>query len=361
MNAPDRFTLTMSRFIRAPRERVFDAFATEAGISAWMAPRGMRVSAVRVDLKEGGAWSMNMISRDGGVNSLAGTYQRIERPGRLAFTWQWMGERAYMPGQQTLVEVELSEKDGGTQLDMRHSGFPAQAASDAHSQGWSSCLNRLNDALDPSGSAATLTLLGDPRSTYTRTVRLALAEKGVAYTMQQCGPHSPEVSAIHPFGRIPALRDGEIELWETDAIVGYLDDGFDGAALRPVGALDRARCAQWVSAVNSYMYDTMVKRYILQYIFPKGEGGAPDRKVIDTALAQMPAQLDALDQAYGGNDYLCGSNVCAADLFLAPILAYVQMFPEGGQLMASRPNLMRAQGVMRQRPSFITTVPQLAQ
>jgi glutathione S-transferase len=41
MNAPERFSLKMSRFIRAPRERVFDAFATEAGLSAWMSPRGI--------------------------------------------------------------------------------------------------------------------------------------------------------------------------------------------------------------------------------------------------------------------------------------------------------------------------------
>ena len=52
-----------------------------------------------------------------------------------------------------------------------------------------------------------------------------------------------------------------------------------------------------MSAVNSYLYDTMVRRYVLQYIFPKGEGGQPDRGVIGRALQEMPAQLAVLERA----------------------------------------------------------------
>ena len=136
---------------------------------------------------------------------------------------------------------------------------------------------------------------------------MALAEKGVAYTLQTCAPHTPEILALHPFGKIPALRDGEIEIWETAAILNYLDEGFDtGNSLRPTSIMERTRCVQWISAVNCYLYDTMITRYVLQIIFPKGEGGKPDRAVIDAALAEMPAQLAALDKAYGSGDYLAG-------------------------------------------------------
>ncbi len=113
-----------------------------------------------------------------------------------------------------------------------------------------------------------------------------------------------------------------------------------------------------ISVVNSYLYDTMVKRYVLQIIFPKGEGGKPDRAVIDAALAEMPTQFAALDKAYGRGDYLAGASCSSADLLLAPILAYVQFMPEAGQLMADYPNLVRAQNLIRQRASFTSTNPQ---
>jgi glutathione S-transferase len=299
-----------------------------------------------------------MLARDGTLLAVGGAYREVTRPERLVYTWAWQGENSPMAGIETLVEVDFLARDGGTELRLRHSGFPAAAASEAHAAGWRSTLNRLLDQVDERGSAATLTLLGDVRSSYTRTVRMALAEKGLACTLQPCAPHSPENLAAHPFGRIPALRDGETTLFETSAIVRYLDECFGSSAtLLPGSPLARARCEQWVSAVNAYLYDTMVRRYVLQHIFPRGPGGQPDRGVIDGALKEMPAQLAALDQAYGGSDWLAGGALSMADLFVAPILAYVEQMPEGPALLAAVPNVQRAQATLRRRDSFIRTDP----
>ena len=359
MNAPERFTLNLTRFIRAPREKVFDAFATQAGLASWMGPRAMSLRSVTADPQVGGAWRVEMLARDGSMLIVGGHFKALERPGRVAYTWEWQGEKSPMPHVETLVEVTLTEKDGGTHLAMKHSGFPVAAARDAHNQGWDSTLNRLNDYLDPEGLAGTITLLGDARSSYTRTARMALAEKQVGYTLKPCAPHSPDILAVHPFGRIPALCDGAISIFETAAIVNYLDESFEtGVSLRPDSIMGRTRCAQWISVVNSYLYDTMIRRYLLQVFFPKGAGGQPDRAVIDAALAEMPAQLAALDKTYESGDYLAGSSLSAADLFVAPILAGLQFLPEGGKLTTRYPNLMRAQGVIRQRASFISTGPQ---
>jgi len=358
MNAPERFTLNMSRFIRAPREKVFDAFVTESQLRHWHCPRGMQVAACQVDVREGGIWRTEMQARDGSRFIVGGTYRQVQRPARLAYTWKWEGEHNPMSGMETLIEVDFAEKDGGTELRMTHSGFPVGAARDSHGQGWGSCFNRLNDLLDPRGSAATVTLLGDTRSTYTRSARMGLAEKGVAYTFQNCGPHSAEVLAVHPLGRIPAMLDGEIALWETSAILRYVDESFDSpVSLTPGTISGRVRSEQWVSAVHCYLYDTMVRRYLLQIFFPKGEGGQPDRGVIEGALKDMPAQLAALDKAYGNNDFLGGDTVSFADLLVTPILAYLQGMPETARLMADAPNIQRAQAVMRQRPSFVATDP----
>ena len=358
MNAPESFTLNLNRFIRASREKVFDAFTTETGIASWMGPRGMHVGSARADSRVGGRWQVQLRARDGSQHEVGGQFRVLERPHRLAYTWQWQGADNPMAGMSTLVEVELLEKDGGTELRMTHSGFPATTVRDAHNQGWTSTLNRLSDALDPQGTAGTITLLGDPRSTYTRTARMALAEKAVAYTMHHCAPHTAEIEAVHPFGLIPGLRDGDITLWETAAIVQYLDECFDtGVSLRPGSISTRARCTQWISAVNSQLYDTMVRRYVLQILFPRGQDGQPDHAVIDKALADMKPQFAALDKAYGEQDYLAGTSVSAADLFVAPILAYVRAMPEGGALMAQYPNLVRAHTTICARPSFTATQP----
>ena len=358
MNAPERFTLRMTRFIRAPRDKVFAAFTTEAGLASWMGPRGMRVNAAQVHAEVGGAWQVEMQSRDGSLFVVGGHFTALNRPASLAYTWQWKGEHNPMPGVETLVEIALHEKDGGTEMQMTHSGFPAAAARDGHNQGWSSTFNRLSDALDPQGSAGTVVLLGDVRSTYTRTARMALAEKGVAYTMHTCRAHTPDILAVHPFGKIPGLRDGDIAIWETEAIVNYIDECFgDAPTLRPGSIIERTRCLQWISSINNYCYDTMVRRFVLQFIFPKGEGGKPDIAVIDKALAEMPAQLKALDTAYGTRDFLAGSSLSSADLFLAPILAYVKMMPQGGALLAQYANVMRAHDTMASRPSFTNTQP----
>lgn len=358
MNRPATFDLEMSRFIRAPRERVFDAFVQREALSAWMCPRGMHAAEVEVEARIGGRYRIVMRSRIGETFVVGGVYREIERPERLVYTWRW--ESAGMPNMETLITATFAERDGGTEMRLLHTGFPEASVRDSHGQGWSSTLNKLVDLLDPRGSAATVTLLGDPRSTYVRTARMGLAEKGIAYTLERTGPHTPEVLAVHPFGRIPAFRDGEIALFETSAILRYVEESFDGPSLLPGRIVDRARCEQWLSVVNAYCYDAMIRRYVLQYVFPRGAGGKPDRATIDGAMSDIAVQLGILDRAYGERDWLVGTSPCMADLFLAPIMAYVGTMPEGEALLAATPNVRRAHAAIRERASFQQTDPQRA-
>ncbi|MGZ2745832.1 SRPBCC domain-containing protein [Burkholderia stagnalis] len=355
MSQAATFHLELNRFIRAPRERVFDAFTNETALASWHCPRGMSVIEASADARVGGKYRIVMGGRDGSRHIAGGAYQKVDRVDFLAYTWAW--EAGAMPADlKTLIEVTFTDQDGGTHLHMRHSGFPSEQERDSHMGGWQSVFNRLSDVLDPEGSAGTVVVIGDPRSSYCRTVRMALAEKGVAYTLQPLPPHSPDVLAHNPFGRIPAFCDGPVAFYETRAILGYIDEAFDGPSLLPQwGATAHARGEQWISLINCHAYDAMVRRYVLQYIFPKGEGGQPDRAVIDAALPDIDTHLQVFDTAYGGRDYLVGGERSMADLFLAPILAYVGMFPEGAELLRKYPNVTRAQAVMRERPSFAAT------
>jgi glutathione S-transferase len=357
MNQAATFQLEMTRFIRAPREKVFDAFTHQDALAAWHCPRGMHVSEVSADARVGGRYRIAIAARDGSAFIVAGQYQALDRADFLAYTWSW--ERGAMaPDRITLIEVTLIARDGGTALHMRHTGFPDAMARDGHVSGWQSVFNRLVDYLDPSGSAGSLTLIGDPRSSYCRAVRMALAEKGVAYTLQAAAPSSAEVLAANPFGRIPVLRDGEIELYETRAILGYIDDAFDGPSLLPAGGVGaRARGEQWVSVINCYVYDAMVNRYIRPYMQARGTKCELDRAAIDAALPDIDRQLAVFEQAYGGFDYLAGGAPSMADFLLAPILFYLEQYPEGAALLGAYPEVRRAQALMRERDSFIATQP----
>jgi len=356
MSNDTAITLEMTRLIRAPREKVFDAFVDEGLLARWHCPRGMTVAAASVDLRVGGAWRLDMRAKDPAPHAVGGVYREVRRPERLAYTWVWE-PGGPLAGMQTLVEIDFVAKDGGTEIRMRHSGFPAAAAREGHFQGWTSVFNRLNDLLDPSGTAATLTLFGHAASTYTRAARMGLVEKGLAYTHENLRPHCETIDAMHPFGLIPVLRDGPVEIWETSAILRYIDEGFDGPSLNPGMIVDRARTETWVSATSAYLYDTMARRYVLQYLFPKGEGGQPDRGVIDKAAAEMVRPLDALEKTYRGREFIGGSAPSYADLLVTPLLTYIGMFPEGARLLAERPEIRRAQATMQQRPSFAATQP----
>jgi glutathione S-transferase len=311
-----------------------------------------------VDLRVGGRYRVEMHGEDSGdVMVLTGEYREIVPPEKLVFTWTWA--QGDMAGVETVVSITLKPKPGGTELALTHAGLPTPKATQMHEMGWVSTWECMDDffAGKPKQPVAQPILLGDPRSTYVRSARMAFEEKGISYRLESHGPHDDAVGAIHPFHRIPAYRQGDLKLYETSAIARYVDETFPGPKLAPDSPRDRAKMEQWISAINSYMYDAMVRRYVLQYVIPRGADGKPDRAVIDAALPEIERQLDVLEAAYDGGDYLPGNALSLADLLLAPIVFYLQHFPETKALLAKHPNVMRAHGLIAQRPSFAATMP----
>jgi glutathione S-transferase len=200
-------------------------------------------------------------------------------------------------------------------------------------------------------------LYGPPQSSYVRTARLVCEEKGVAYELTPLKLGSDEHVALHPFTRVPILKHGDQHVYETSAIARYVDDVFEGPALIPTSAAARALMEQWVSAVNSYFYTDVVKNYVLQYIFPKGPEGKPDRAVIEAALPNMRRDVLALDKSLAKTEWIAGKSLSLADLFVAPILFYMGMFPEGGEILGGAKNVRRVGGAMMERASFKNTMP----
>jgi glutathione S-transferase len=209
-----------------------------------------------------------------------------------------------------------------------------------------------------------LILYGAPMSTYVRTARMTCVEKNVAYSLQHqtiAEVRSEAHRALHPFGKMPAMRHGDLVLYETPAICRYIDIAFDWPPLQPEEPAAIGRMEQWISVVTSYVYDDFIRRCVLQYIFPQGPDGKPDRKAIDAAGPDLERDLRVLDNAYDANDYIVdGNGPTIADLLLAPILAWFAKTPEGEALMGRHANVRRALQVMEQRRSFRETEPPAA-
>ena len=116
-------------------------------------------------------------------------------------------------------------------------------------------------------------IIGFAPSTYVRVVRMVCEEKGIEYDLKAVPPHSPDVAAIHPLGKIPVMRHGDFELCESKAIATYIDRTFEGPKVIPEDPVKAAQVEQWVSLTNTAFDPTMVRQYLLSYIFPKGPDG----------------------------------------------------------------------------------------
>ena len=200
-------------------------------------------------------------------------------------------------------------------------------------------------------------IIGSVRSTYTRVVRMVCEEKGIEHVLTETMLRSPELAAIHPLAKMPVLRHGEVELFESKAIATYLDRSFPGPQLIPSEPHLAALTEQWVSLVNTVIDRTLIRTYLFAYIAPKTADGKPDRAAIDAVMPMVREQLGILDRAVAATGYLVGDHFTFADINLLPILDRVRLAPEGAAALAAAPHLARYYDTHAARPSFARTVP----
>jgi len=198
-----------------------------------------------------------------------------------------------------------------------------------------------------------VTIYGFPVSTYVRTVRMACAEKGVAYDLEPNPPHSPEQLAVHPFGRVPALRHRDLVLFETGAIGRYIDRVFEGPPLVPAEPVAAARMDQWFSAIGNYLYPVGIGEVVLRRI-----GWRPmDEAALGEAAKTLEHHVGVLDGALDPGPWLAGEALTLADLALAPIVFYLAGTPEGQAALAKAPRLQAWFEQIGNRESFTRTAP----
>lgn len=198
---------------------------------------------------------------------------------------------------------------------------------------------------------------GVPQSSYVRTARMTCGEKGVQHKLEPVDFGGEAYRELHPWSKIPSMRHGDLVLYETSAICRYIDEAFDGPALQPSDPAGRAVMEKWISTFNCYVYPNTVRAYALHYVIPRGEDGKPDRTAINEAVPKVKRDFAVLDRAYEGREWLAGDTFSLADIFMAPIVSTVAMFPEGKEVLAGCKNLGRALEAVASRDAYKAALP----
>jgi len=202
-----------------------------------------------------------------------------------------------------------------------------------------------------------LQIIGAPQSNFVWACRIACGEKAVPYELVAVFPHTPEVDAIHPFGKIPTMRHGDVTLCESRAILYYIDHAFPGAPLAPRDPVGGAKVEQWISLHNTAIDPLLLRQYGLGYVFPGTPDGSPNRTVIDAALPKMEPHFALLDSAVADTGYLVGDTLTLADINVLPLLYYMTKFPESGAMLAAQPKLSAYVDRLLARKTIADTIP----
>jgi glutathione S-transferase len=177
-----------------------------------------------------------------------------------------------------------------------------------------------------------MVLWGFDGSTYVRTVKMLLAEKGVTQFEQvplnvlKGEPKMDEHLQRHPFGKVPVLDHDGMRLLETSAIVRYLNDVLPGSSLVPATATDRARMDMIVGIIDSYGYAALIGGVAAYHLFPDFVGGK-NHAMRTSGLADGRKVIELAMQTKGVSPFIAGE-LSLADLYLAPIAFYVSLTPD---------------------------------
>ena len=206
-------------------------------------------------------------------------------------------------------------------------------------------------------------LYGYQYSVYSWIARVALEEKGASYRWIEINPFAADVPefylALHPFKRVPALVHNKFQIYETGAITRYIDEAFPGPRLQSTDPRHRARCSQFLSIIDSYVYWPLVRQVFSHRVFRPRLGRPSDAAEIQKGLDAAPVVLAALERLVADTEYLCGAEISLADIHLAPMIGYFAMAEEGDALLKTQRKLSNWWSTMSARTAYRATMPRL--
>jgi glutathione S-transferase len=198
-----------------------------------------------------------------------------------------------------------------------------------------------------------------PGSPFARAVLVTLEEKGAPYRVAPIAPgglkSEPHISR-HPFGRMPVLEHGDFMLYETQAILRYLDRILPSPALTPADPKAAARMDQVMNISDWYLFQGVGNVIAFQRIVkPVLMGGTADEAAIEAAMPAGHRVFDELGRLLAGQDYFAGKAMTLADIAVAGQMDFMAATPEWAALTAANPNLVAWLARMKARPSVQAT------
>ncbi len=201
---------------------------------------------------------------------------------------------------------------------------------------------------------------GPAGSTYVWSARLALAEKGVTHELvavpfgaHRAAPHL----ARQPFAKVPAFEHDGFALYETQAIIRYVDERFSGAPLQPEDVHQWSRMNQVIGIVDAYAWPSIAGAILYNRMLVPRLGGVPDEAAIAAALPRAGLCLAEIERLMEDHRFLAGEHLSLADLMVIPLLHYFANVPDGRAPLARHPKLDEWRRHMETRQSFQVTKP----
>ncbi len=198
-----------------------------------------------------------------------------------------------------------------------------------------------------------------PGSPFGRSVLAPLEEKRAAYRLAAVAPgrtKTPEYLALHPFGRVPVMEHDGFRLYETQAILRYLDRQITQPSLTPTDIKRAARMDQVMNINDWYLFHGVGNVIIFhRVIAPRLMGRAPDEEAIKAAMPKAHAVFNEVARLLGDQPYFTGDTLSLADLLVAPAVEFFTTVPEWSALGAPHANLVAWMTRMQERPSMKAT------
>ncbi|MEY2439104.1 MAG: hypothetical protein QOI34_489 [Verrucomicrobiota bacterium] len=142
MAPKEKLALVIKRLIKAPRDRVYAAWTDPAQLRQWFGPENVQTRNLVADAHVGGEFCWDLTNSEGEEMTCRGEYRELQPDEKIVFTWQWEDDETW-ENHVSVVTVELSDRDGGTELILTHEQLPNQESRDGHTGGWNSALDKL--------------------------------------------------------------------------------------------------------------------------------------------------------------------------------------------------------------------------
>lgn len=198
-------------------------------------------------------------------------------------------------------------------------------------------------------------LYGHPISTCTRKLLTVFHEKDSPFELTAVNLFTgeqkrPEHLERQPFGQVPAIEDDGFVMFESRAIMRYLDRRLPGPSLTPTDSRELGRMDQWMSVEQSY-FTPGAMPIIKQLYLGKMAGQEPDMAIVEKCKVEAERALDAAEKVLASRPYFAGEGFSLADISWMPYVEY--LFPSGmAELITSRPAVSGWWERVRSRPSW---------